>query len=415
MRNKRFLGVGLVIIVAICIYAHFFGVSHSGSKSDSTSATEYERGSHRGRMLREDSFALELTIFEDNVPPEYHVYAYKDNKPLDPSKVQLSITLNRLDGEVNTFKFTPENDYLKGDKVIAEPHSFEVKVQATYNDKTYAWAFPSHEGRTKIDSKVAAASGIKIDKVGPAVIKETISVTGRIVLNHDATADVKARFPGVVRSIEKKQGDIVKAGDVLATVESNDSLQTYSLKAPIDGTIISRDANLGDTVNDAPLFILADLSAVWAEFQVFPQDITRFKIGQKVQVTNNKNTGQGEGSIMALLPLMEPTTQTIMARALLDNSKKEWYPGMTVRGTVVVDTREVKMAVKSSGLQTFRDFNVVFAQVGETYEVRMLELGLKDDEYVEVLGGIKLNTDYVSENSFLIKADIEKSAASHDH
>ncbi|AIK96292.1 hypothetical protein ID47_05385 [Candidatus Paracaedibacter acanthamoebae] len=88
---------------------------------------------------------------------------------------------------------------------------------------------------------------------------------------------------------------------------------------------------------------------------------------------------------------------------------------MTVQGNVVVDTREVKMAVKSSGLQAFRDFNVVFAQVGETYEVRMLELGLKDDEYVEVLGGIKPNTDYVSENSFLIKADIEKSAASHDH
>ena len=71
--------------------------------------------------------------------------------------------------------------------------------------------------------------------------------------------------------------------------------------------------------------------------------------------------------------------------------------------------------MKESGLQRFRDFTVVFAQVGETYEVRMLELGARDGEYAEVLGGLKPGTRYVAEQSFLIKADVEKSAASHDH
>ena len=66
-------------------------------------------------------------------------------------------------------------------------------------------------------------------------------------------------------------------------------------------------------------------------------------------------------------------------------------------------------------LQRFRDFTVVFAQFGDTYEVRMLELGQQDGEYVEVLGGIDPGTSYVVEQSFLIKADIEKSGASHDH
>ena len=55
---------------------------------------------------------------------------------------------------------------------------------------------------------------------------------------------------------------------------------------------------------------------------------------------------------------------------------------------------------------------MVFAQVGETYEVRMLELGAQDD--VEVLGGLEPGQPY-AENSYLIKADIEKSGASHDH
>ena len=68
-----------------------------------------------------------------------------------------------------------------------------------------------------------------------------------------------------------------------------------------------------------------------------------------------------------------------------------------------------------SALQRFRDFEVVFAQVGDIYEVRMLELGRRDARFVEVLEGLSPGTKYVTDNSYLIKADIEKAGASHDH
>jgi cobalt-zinc-cadmium efflux system membrane fusion protein len=88
---------------------------------------------------------------------------------------------------------------------------------------------------------------------------------------------------------------------------------------------------------------------------------------------------------------------------------------MTVSAEVTVDAREVPLAVRESSLQRFRDFTVVFAKVGDTYEVRMLELGQRDGEWAEVLGGLKPGTPYVTEQSYLIRADIEKSGASHDH
>ncbi len=88
---------------------------------------------------------------------------------------------------------------------------------------------------------------------------------------------------------------------------------------------------------------------------------------------------------------------------------------MFVRGEVVIDQIDVPLAVKQSGIQRFRDFKVVYARIGETYEVRMLELGRTDGRWVEVLGGLKPGTEYVTNNSYLIKADIEKSGASHDH
>jgi cobalt-zinc-cadmium efflux system membrane fusion protein len=68
-----------------------------------------------------------------------------------------------------------------------------------------------------------------------------------------------------------------------------------------------------------------------------------------------------------------------------------------------------------SALQTFRDWEVAFVNVGDVYEFRPLELGRSDAERVEVLGGLQAGDRYVSTNSYLIKADIEKSGASHDH
>jgi cobalt-zinc-cadmium efflux system membrane fusion protein len=82
---------------------------------------------------------------------------------------------------------------------------------------------------------------------------------------------------------------------------------------------------------------------------------------------------------------------------------------------VVVEQFKVPLAVPYSAIQRFRDFKVVFARFGNTYEVRMLEMGRRDPQWVEVLGGLEPGTLYVTQNSYLIKADIEKSGAKHAH
>jgi len=105
----------------------------------------------------------------------------------------------------------------------------------------------------------------------------------------------------------------------------------------------------------------------------------------------------------------------VLAIVPLDNSDGKWRPGMTIKGDLLIRKKKASLAVKKASLQSFGDFTVAFAKFGETYEVRMLELGMSDGDMVEVLGGIKPNTEYVSGNSFLIKADVEKSGASHDH
>lgn len=381
---------------------------------------EQERGPKGGKLFRDGEFAMEVTIFEQGVPPQFRVYVYENDKPVNPENVQLSIELHRLDGEINSFAFKPEKDALIGDGVVVEPHSFDVKMEAVYKGQTYNWEFESYEGRTEIKEKVAQEAGIKTDIAGPANIRSYVRLTGRITLDRNSTAHVHARFPGIVRTVNALWGQKVKKGDVLARVESNESLRSFNVVSPINGIIMARDTNIGDVVGDQPLFTVADLSEVWAEFHVFASDLSRVQQGQMVQVytLNSLEVGKPEmteAPLKMLLPTADANSQTVLAIVPIDNTQGLWRPGMTVKGDVLIDEKQVPLAVKVSALQSIRDFTVVFAKVGDIYEVRMLDLGTSDGEFVEVLGGLKPETEYVTENSFLIKADIEKSGAGHDH
>jgi len=402
----------LVLLLAGCERMMDHGSPEAAAHA---SPEEFERGPHRGRLLRDGAFSLELQIFEDGVPPEYHVYLFRDDKALPPGAATVSVQLARLDGEVNRFAFAPNDDFLKGDGVVHEPHSFSVVVEAQHEGGASRWTFDSFEGRTTIPAAIAAAAGIGVETAGPAQIADTLTLMGRVVPNEERMRAVTARFPGPVRTVSRSVGDVVQVGDTLATVESNDSLQTYAVAAPIAGTIIERHTNPGEAAGDEPLFVIADYGSLWVELTVFPRDLSRLRVGQPIRVQAVDGDGEARGSVARLTPVAGNGVGLYTARVVLDNRDQRWAPGQYVRGMVQIGSRQVPLAVKRSGLQAFRDFTVVFEQVGDTYEVRMLELGKEDDTWVEVTGGLKPGVKYVAENSYLIKADIEKSGASHDH
>ncbi|MDX2142485.1 MAG: efflux RND transporter periplasmic adaptor subunit [Rhodospirillaceae bacterium] len=390
--------------------------SHEHDHGEAVAAeTEFERGPHNGRLLRDGAVAVEMTIFEDGVPPEYRIYAYTDSKPVDPKTVELSVELGRLGGIVDTITFKAENDYLRGQETVVEPHSFDVKVVARINNKSHSWTYPSYEGRVEISPEAAEAGGLKTEIAGPTKIREVAVVTGRIVSDPMRVARIKARFPGIVRELRKSVGDTVAKGEIVARVESNDSLQTYAVTSPIDGNVVMQNVNVGEAVDDMPLIEIADTRRVIAELLVFPGEVARLKVGQAARVRGIGGEVVAEGVLGSILPTTQAGSQAVPARVMLDNADLQWRPGMMVEADITTGERDAALAVRMSGLQKFRDFDVVFAKVSNTYEVRMLELGVDDGEWIEVLGGLAPGTTYVTENSFLIKADIEKSGASHDH
>lgn len=376
---------------------------------------EPAKGPRGGRLLSDGDFALEITIFERGVPPEFRVYPALDGKPLAPETVSLTVELHRLGGVVDRIGFAPKDDYLVSNAEIYEPHSFDVKVSAQHAGRSHVWSYESYEGRTRIAADMARTAGIETRVAGPGVIEERVLLYGSIQARPERVREVSARYPGVIRSVTKKIGDPVARGETVAIVESNESLQTYAVTAPIDGIITQRHANPGEAAGAEPLFEVADFSSVRAELNVFPRDRARLRRGQAVKIAAADGPQTGAGQIDFVSPAGAAGAQGLGVRVTLDNRDRRWTPGQFVEGVVSVSRSQVPLVVPVSALQSFGDRTVAFLNVGEVYEARPLELGRNDGERVEVLAGLRPGDRFVSANSYLIKADIEKSGASHDH
>ncbi len=390
------------------------GPSAPKAEGEATVA-EYEKGTHNGRLLKDGDFALEMTIFEDGVPPQFRVYATRAGKPVDPKTVKLAVTLKRLDGEVNRFAFVPDRDFLTGQGTVVEPHSFDVEVIAVENGKRHHWTYANPEGRTRIAAEAAEAGGIVIEAAGPAIVGEVRELQGTVQLEPSARSEVRAQFPGRIVAVTRAVGDYVRKGQLLARVESSESLQVYPIYAPVSGVVAERNANIGNVAYDQPLYVLTDPQATTVVFNVFPRDLATIRPGQRVTIQTLDGQVIVESQLSGYLSQGNAEAGTALMRASLPNRDGRWRPGMVLHGRVIVNAVSVPLAVRTEALQRFRDFTVVFANFGEDYEVRMLELGRKSPEWTEVVSGLKPGTRYAAKGAFLIRADVEKSGASHDH
>lgn len=268
--------------------------------------------------------------------------------------------------------------------------------------------------RVEIDAAALDAAGVKLAKAGPGLIRETLTLTGRIMLQPSARAEVRAPYQGVVKSVEKNIGDMVARGDILARVESAESLQTYSLKAPIAGTVLERATNVGDVTDGVPLFLIGDLQRLQAELNVVTHDTDRIAAGQTVTILGLDGEARFTGTIASVLPVTDAHSQTLIARVAVElGDVKSLRPGMAIRGDVVVGETEAALVAPADAVQSLEGKQVVFVQEGEALEARPVTLGRSGAGAVEVTGGLEAGEILVAENAFLVKAEIGKGEAEH--
>ena len=207
-----------------------------------------------------------------------------------------------------------------------------------------------------------------------------------------------------------------KLASLGAVTSASGNLTRHEVRSPIDGVVTDKRISVGEVVKeDANIFVVADLSTVWVEMTVYAKDLNVVKVGQTASVKASAFDARATGTLSYVGSLVGEQTRAATARVVLPNPQGLWRPGLPVNVELTADDVLVPLAISADAVQTLRDWTVVFGRYGDQFEPRLVELGRSDGTVVEVLSGLQAGERYAAKNSYLIKADIGKSGASHDH
>jgi cobalt-zinc-cadmium efflux system membrane fusion protein len=388
---------------------------HGHAEAEETHA---ERGPHGGRLFEAEGVRVELSIFEDGTPPEFRAHVSDaEGRALPTDGLTLSVTLDRFGGRRDSLLFRAEPELLRSTSTVDEPHSFTARLHLGHAGKSHEWSYQQTEGRVRLSPEAIAQAGILTERAGPRQIEVRLETPGEIRLNADRVVQVRPRFPGVVLTLPRQLGDRVHAGDVLAVVHSNESLAEYEIVAPLTGTIVARNAAVGEAVaHESILFTLADLSTVWAYFPLYPQFAMQVRMGQKVRIRGQGGDSlQASGRVGYVGPLLEQDTRISYGRAVLDNSSGRWTPGLYVNASITVENVRVSVAVPEAAIVRTSRGPAVFRAAGDEFELQPVVTGRTDGEWTEIVTGLRADDRYVRTQAFLLKAELGKSEATHDH
>jgi membrane fusion protein, heavy metal efflux system len=268
----------------------------------------------------------------------------------------------------------------------------------------------------RLDADVQKEFGVEVAVAGPGPIRRTVHLPGEVLANGDRLAHIVPRFDGVVTEVHGRIGDRVRKGDVLAIIESSESLAPFELQTLIDGVIIQKHITQGEAVTrDHETFVIADLQTVWVDLSVYQRDLSRVRIGQTVRIVTGEGGPEAEGTISYVTPVVDENTRTATARIVLRNSSGTWRPGMFVIGQVMVDEQKVSLVVPRTALQTIDDASVVFVATDKGFVPRPVTLGRLGETEVELLSGLDPGERYVTRGGFTLKAELAKSSFESGH
>ena len=189
----RWTLTAVLILVSLACDATQGGREHAAGRGHDASEESEAKGPNGGRLLTSGAFELELGIFERGTPPEYRAWATSDGRVLEPGDFTLEVKLVRLGGREDRIAFAPRGDHLVSTSHIAEPHSFEVSIEASHAEQHHAWEFDSFEGRTRIDPDMAESRGVETEIAGPATLAKAVTVYGRARANPERVREIRAR------------------------------------------------------------------------------------------------------------------------------------------------------------------------------------------------------------------------------
>ncbi len=201
---------------------------------------------------------------------------------------------------------------------------------------------------------------------------------------------------------------------------TNEKLAWYPIRSPFEGTIIEKHIVLGEMVGQESLvFVIADLSSVWIDLQVYPKDLKHITTGQEVVISADSEIPDTSGIISYVGPVVGAESRTASARVVLENKSGILRPGLFVNAKVSASKKHAKVVIPQGAIQSLEGRKCVFVKDEHGFEPALIEIGLENTDHAEILSGLTAGQEYVIEGAFALKSKIVTSTldshAGHGH
>jgi cobalt-zinc-cadmium efflux system membrane fusion protein len=200
--------------------------------------------------------------------------------------------------------------------------------------------------------------------------------------------------------------------DATTSSANASALNRYELRAPFAGTVVEKHVVAGEAVAaDANVFVLSDLSSVWAEMAVPAQRLNDVRVGREVAVSATAFDSSASGRIAFVGALLGEATRTAPARVVLPNPGGAWRPGMFVDVAVDAGAQDVRVGVRADALLDIDGAPSVFVLSPKGFVAQPVQTGRRDAQTVEIVAGLQPGQQYAAANAFVLKAELGKSSA----
>ncbi|KJC49105.1 cation transporter [Bradyrhizobium sp. LTSP885] len=198
-----------------------------------------------------------------------------------------------------------------------------------------------------------------------------------------------------------------------------ESLRKQFLRSPISGRVSERRVDLGGLIGregqESELFVIVNLDDIWVDLAVSPEDIGSVREGVPVRIRAIGSEDEAVADVIFVSPLLDRETRNARVIATMSNREHRWKPGTFVTAEVPLTGAPSLVIVPKKALQTIKGTPTVFVRQADGFEARSVRTGREDDDDVEVLAGLAAGETIALENTFTLKAELEKDDAEHDH
>ena len=312
----------------------------------------------------------------------------------------------------------------------------------------------------KLTENAMALANVQTSVVGSGKVdKNAIKLSGKIVENEESNAVQVSYFSGrIERLYVSFTGEEIRKGQLLATIYSPELyaaqqelitaaslkesqpalykavrnklklwklsesqinqietsgkiLENFPVYATVTGIVSEKLVEQGDYIKQGqPLLKIAKLNTVWANFDVYENQIDLFKKGQEMSITTNAYAGKAfKGKVSFIDPVLDTRTRTVKLRVVLNNNDDALKPGMFVEGKIdgISSTKEQVLSIPSTAILWTGERSVVYVKTDPdepVFEMREIELGSTIGGNQEVLSGLENGEEIVTNGTFTIDA-----------